>query len=584
MAQLVFIDGRNMGNALPLPPVTSIGSGKDSMVSLADPGVLPHHATIRLQDGVFRIARSDPAARLSVNGSEVTEHPLRHGDIVSIAAVALLFSDEPALRRDPGPDDSRIVSRTRVLVDASVVRTNLERLYEVGTALNASLQLSGFADRLLSHLLSAFRPDRCFLLVADPQGELQVRAERGAAPGRPSRAILSAAVESLESVLAQDGPRSTLCAPLFHGERLLGAILLTSARYGEADLNLFNAVASHAASALQNVLSLEREVAHRRALQRLGESSQRLSSYLSRESILAEAIAQACAIFECSKASLMLLDAKGEHLEVAESNCIDRSLWPSARLRPGEGFAGRAFQEAKPLLVTDARGPRPYETSSFAIAPVVSRGEGLKSAPSVVGVLSVTDKTSKGSFSPEDLELLVVFAAEVGIALTNAELFERATLDGLTRVWTRQYLDFRLEDLVRSQEPVAILMADLDHFKDKNDVYGHPVGDAVLFETAGLLKLQVRRSDGLVARYGGEEFVAILPGLPADEARGVAEDVRRAIEDHPFNAQEEPIRCTVSIGVAALRPGETPAALLKRADAALYAAKRNGRNRVEISR
>jgi len=108
------------------------------------------------------------------------------------------------------------------------------------------------------------------------------------------------------------------------------------------------------------------------------------------------------------------------------------------------------------------------------------------------------------------------------------------------------------------------------------------VGDVILREAAAVLRQRVP-APGFAARYGGEEFVAVLPGIPADRAADLAQDIRLAVEEHPFNAGDEPIRCTVSIGVAALGSPDDAGALIKRSDAALYAAKRRGRNRVETS-
>ncbi len=572
MAQLVFVDGRNMGRALPVSPGTTIGSARDNTLWLSDPGVLPRHAVVRRGESGWIIARAEPLARISVNGREAAEHPLRHGDVVSLATVALFFSDEPAQAPD---EEVRILARAPALSEPQ--------------ASLPVLQLSAFADRLLAQLVAAFQPDRCFLLVADEEGRLQVRTERGTA-GRPPRTL--AGTGALEALLAEEGrgpeARSALFAPFCRDGRRLGAVVLEVAasrrRYGEDDLARLNAAAALAAGPLQGVLALERESSQRRALVRLADAARRLSGNVSRGAVARAAIEEACAFFECTKASLMLVDPRGGHLAVVESNCIDRALWPSVKLRPGEGFAGRVLMEGKALLVTDARGPRSYETASFAIAPVISRGDGA--SPSVAGVLSVTDKRSQASFTPEDLERLSILAAQAGTALDNARLFERTTLDPLTRAWTRQYFDCRMEDLVAAvaggREPLAVLLVDIDHLKDKNDVYGRKAGDSILAEGAGLMELQLNRTADLVARYAGEQFAAALPGVDAAEARGLAEDVRRAIEEHPFNMEDEPIRATVSVGVAGLKPGDTPAALMKRAEEALATAKRNGRNRVEV--
>jgi two-component system cell cycle response regulator len=125
-------------------------------------------------------------------------------------------------------------------------------------------------------------------------------------------------------------------------------------------------------------------------------------------------------------------------------------------------------------------------------------------------------------------------------------------------------------------------MIDIDHFKAINDTYGHDVGDEVLREFAARLATNVRAID-LPCRYGGEEFTVIMPGATLEAAEKVAERIRLHVAGAPFRvaAGSELLNVTISIGVAAsLGEGDTPEALVKRADAAVYAAKAGGRNRV----
>jgi diguanylate cyclase (GGDEF)-like protein len=133
----------------------------------------------------------------------------------------------------------------------------------------------------------------------------------------------------------------------------------------------------------------------------------------------------------------------------------------------------------------------------------------------------------------------------------------------------------------RHNDPYAVLMMDIDHFKKVNDVHGHPVGDIVLREMAAIFRDAVRLTD-LPARYGGEEFVVFLPRTRLPEAAIVGERIREAVERKAFAAPSPMIRCTVSIGIADYLPGTegTEKNVIGRADQALYSAKRGGRNRV----
>ena len=164
-----------------------------------------------------------------------------------------------------------------------------------------------------------------------------------------------------------------------------------------------------------------------------------------------------------------------------------------------------------------------------------------------------------------------------------------ALTDSLTGLYNRRYMSAHLEGLMAraaagSAGP-ALLVLDLDRFKSINDTHGHPAGDAVLCEVSRRMNGHLRAFD-LVARYGGEEFVVVMPETSLAVAAAVAERLRCAIAEEAIKSAEAPggLPVTVSIGVAATKgPEDSAAALLKRADEALYAAKRMGRNRVALS-
>jgi two-component system cell cycle response regulator len=163
-----------------------------------------------------------------------------------------------------------------------------------------------------------------------------------------------------------------------------------------------------------------------------------------------------------------------------------------------------------------------------------------------------------------------------------------ALTDPLTSVYNRRYLMAHLDELMaRTAEGHAgpgLLMLDIDYFKRVNDTYGHVAGDAVLREVANRIQRHVRGFD-LVARYGGEEFVVVMPDTGLPVATMVAERLRNVMADKPvtFDGAGE-IGVTVSIGIAVARDGgDTAAALLQRADKALYGAKASGRNCVYSS-
>ena len=166
-------------------------------------------------------------------------------------------------------------------------------------------------------------------------------------------------------------------------------------------------------------------------------------------------------------------------------------------------------------------------------------------------------------------------------------LSQRAQLDGLTALWNRAYFDQRLAaecaESRRHGKSVALVLCDIDHFKGVNDRFGHPFGDEVLSLFASILS--GGRASDVPCRYGGEEFGVILPATTIAEAVEVAERFRRTFEEHQWRRHPDLV-LTASFGVAelALLPADaTPADLLAQADAALYASKRSGRNRVSTA-
>ena len=161
--------------------------------------------------------------------------------------------------------------------------------------------------------------------------------------------------------------------------------------------------------------------------------------------------------------------------------------------------------------------------------------------------------------------------------------FNLASLDALTGCFNKRYFDESFaKDVQRSQQggtPLSIVLFDIDHFKQVNDTYGHPAGDAVLKNVAGAMLAQLRQGDALF-RVGGEEFVLVMAATPRDMAIQAAEASRGLIGGLVTDFMSTRITVTLSLGVAELGATELPPALYQRADELLYAAKRGGRNRV----
>jgi len=171
----------------------------------------------------------------------------------------------------------------------------------------------------------------------------------------------------------------------------------------------------------------------------------------------------------------------------------------------------------------------------------------------------------------------------------NTDLQKLATIDEVTGIANRRSFEDTLKAewarALRTQEPLAVLLMDIDNFKEYNDRFGHPAGDYYLFTIAQSIATMEHRSTDLLARYGGEEFVLLLPATTLEGASQIAELVRSRVELLPSNSGNARLgSVTISIGCAALVPNSSISStqLISAADQALYRAKRNGRNRVEL--
>ncbi|HZE97896.1 MAG TPA: GGDEF domain-containing protein [Planctomycetota bacterium] len=183
-------------------------------------------------------------------------------------------------------------------------------------------------------------------------------------------------------------------------------------------------------------------------------------------------------------------------------------------------------------------------------------------------------------FSKPELALLASLAPHIGLGLRNAKLFGKATTDDLTALPDRKRFIAELEDALAVDAPLALILVDVDHLKDKNDVYGRVVGDRALSELGAVLKALPVLS---ASRAADDEF-ALLLRVDAAHARDFAEDFRKLVDNRVFDETGEGIHLTVSIGIAERKAGEMPSGLFARAAEALSASKRDGRNRVTLAR
>jgi diguanylate cyclase (GGDEF)-like protein len=174
------------------------------------------------------------------------------------------------------------------------------------------------------------------------------------------------------------------------------------------------------------------------------------------------------------------------------------------------------------------------------------------------------------------------------LSQANTILEIHSKYDALTGIFNRRVFNEMYERewrrCIRYGHVLSVMMFDIDHFKDVNDIHGHQAGDDVLRITAGIIADSARREGDIAARYGGEEFILLLPDTPALSAFKMAESIRKSVSMEVFNHDGKDVKVTISAGLATMTPDldVNPDRLVKRADEALYLAKRTGRNRVCI--
>lgn len=295
-------------------------------------------------------------------------------------------------------------------------------------------------------------------------------------------------------------------------------------------------------------------------------------------------------IFGIRSATLLLATPQGEHLVTLASTLVDfeEQLDQSFLLSPDDPGIQLLRRLARPLPAQQpaarsaSMAQRLHQLGAELTVPLIAREK-------LVGLLLLSEKSDERQFTGEELELLNLLGHHVATVFENARLFESATFEGLTGILRREAileeLERELQRALRYRRPLALALADLDHFKEVNDRHGHLAGDLLLKRAAQALASPLRSTDA-VGRFGGEEFLVVLPETDLAGAAVVAEKLRQVVEALAVTLEDGSVlRITVSIGLAAVDPQAewSPSALelLGEADKALYRAKGAGRNRVE---
>lgn len=521
---------------------------------------------------------------------------------VVVAAMALLARAERRLRGDaPG--------QALGVADVPHMRRQLDALLDVNLASAHSLDPELTARAALDAIVQILHGERALLLwSSEVSGTLTLRAARDAhgadlADAGDYDTALVERVRAEQRPLLRvsshgpsERPWSALAAPLTIVERLVGVVYVDSrlARdaFAEEDVAVLQAIASHVAVAIETarVAHLEVYVAAERDQRRLAETlasvASALTSTLDLNEVLDRLLESLALVVPYDSASVLLRE--DEHFKMVAARGLPEAVSVRRLILPaGDAMLAEVLTARRPITLADARRDpryRGYGGTDYTRSWI---GLPLLAGDDVIGFLTI-DSRLPSLYGEREAAIAFTFASQAAIAIRNARLFGEvrrlAATDTLTEVHNRHQFFALAEaewDAARLLgRPLAAMMLDIDHFKRVNDTHGHAAGDEVLRAVAQRCRAALRDGD-VLGRYGGEEFALVLPGADESAALLVAERLRALIGGAPLAVPGGEVPVTISVGVAAA--GDTTAslaALLNRADEALYAAKAAGRNRV----
>ncbi len=394
------------------------------------------------------------------------------------------------------------------------------------------------------------------------------------------------------------GAKHFLGVPLLEQGHLRGVLCVdrTDDRGFEAgDVDVIEEAGAYILRAIQNerlFTSVERS---KYALSRFFDASRRLNAVLTPADVFEEAMRSVAELTPFDVAVISTYDPDLDShtiqlVEIADDLKLDTSKLQGAAFGSNAGLVSMAIKNQHYLPYGGhVRGETPVvftrdlgigKMRSLLVLPLCV-GEG------VVGAITVGHREPH-RYGSDRREMLEVVGNQVAITLQNANLYAQmehmATRDGLTGLTNRREFMSRLEEASarhrRNGRTFSLLLTDIDHFKSVNDTYGHPVGDEVLRRVSAAFRETLRECD-LPARYGGEEFIVLLEETEIEGAVVIADRLREAIAALVFQSEQGPFQCTISMGVAQW-PGDAEELkeLIDASDQALYASKKNGRNRV----
>ncbi len=361
----------------------------------------------------------------------------------------------------------------------------------------------------------------------------------------------------------------------------------------ERGLTVLETVAAELALAIDRQYRVDEGERQRRQLETLHEIARRVTASLKVEEVLKFAVGETAALVDADVAYIATLTGNERRLRIVAQHGLVTDGFLGSEVEEGRGIGGRVIVE-RAIFQTedycvDPRLEQPYSDIIRAEGLRTIIGLPLVNRNRAVGVFYAARRQARLFRAPE-IGILEMLSSQIAVALENARLFEdvrqKSILDPLTGIFNRRLLEGRLREeerrAARHYRPLSLLMIDVDDFKRYNDTYGHAKGDELLRALVDAMATAIRTTD-VLARFGGEEFVVLLPETDLPEAIRAGERICEAVRDSFAVEKGGVSTVTVSVGVAAYsdaHPGNS--SLIERADAAMYRAKQQGKDRVSV--
>jgi diguanylate cyclase (GGDEF)-like protein len=489
----------------------------------------------------------------------------------------------------------------------------LEMLYESTRALGLSRDMGALIDDVLDHAQKLIGAANCGLLLVDAdRGTLQMTRVRGFGSRLAHNQTLLLKMDQGLSgwaathrkairvgdvtrdpryVSGLEDARSNLVVPLILRNEVIGVLSCESSRldaFTEEHEKMLTVLGTQAALAIEASRANERLEQRIRQLDALYRITQLASEPRDLASLLQSILEITQGAIPEGYCSILLLDQGTRALKLSASRGYT-SMAEGLTIALGQGVTGRCAESAQVIVVDDVTQVPDYISGvpgarSEVAVPLLVEGR-------VMGVLNA-ESQQPSAYGDDHVRTLSVIAQQVAVVLRAAQLHEEtrrlAITDPLTGLYNRRHFIAQLDDHLRRarryRETLAVVFLDLDDFKTLNDRFGHNPGDRALQAVAAAMRAWVRDTDE-VARLGGDEFAALLLQAEGESAWQVVERLRRTVGEIVLTDREGVrIPMTISAGVAMFPTNGVDAeSLLQRADNALYAAKRQGKDRVVLS-